>query len=104
MSRRKGELTKSRMDRDYPHQVALPADQCTGENGRIIEAFCADLSVAPRKHSFRRDDRWHVVCCFADPAHAERFRERFGGEAFDPKLRGRGRQWHKLRDVPRSPR
>jgi hypothetical protein len=33
------------------------------------------------------------VFCFAEEAHAEAFRIRFGGERFDPKQRGRGRRW-----------
>jgi hypothetical protein len=30
MTRRKGELSKSTIDREWPHQVALRADECTG--------------------------------------------------------------------------
>jgi hypothetical protein len=30
------------------------------------------------------------VFCFAEPADAERFMTRFGGEMFDPKQRGKG--------------
>jgi Tetratricopeptide repeat len=32
MTRRKGELTAAGVDRGWPHQVALPADQVTGAN------------------------------------------------------------------------
>jgi len=41
----------------------------------------------------RRDDVTYSVFCFADVAHAELFCERFGGERFDPKDRGRGSAW-----------
>jgi len=41
----------------------------------------------------RRDDVTYRVFCFVDAAHAERFRQRFGGEPFDPKDRGRGSAW-----------
>jgi hypothetical protein len=34
-----------------------------------------------------------MIFCFADVSHAERFRERFGSEPFDPKDRGRGSAW-----------
>ena len=37
MTRRKGEYSKSRLDREFPHQVIIPADRCTGANGAVIE-------------------------------------------------------------------
>jgi hypothetical protein len=40
---RKGELSKGTMDRQWPHQVALPATR-------------ACLPLCPRTHSFRRND------------------------------------------------
>jgi hypothetical protein len=49
--------------------------------------FCRGQSFCPRGHSFRRDDRDYVAFCFADAAHAELFRKRFGGEPFDPNVR-----------------
>jgi hypothetical protein len=41
--------------------------------------------VARRRQ--RRDDADMLVFCFADRAHAEQFRERFGGEFIDPMSR-----------------
>jgi hypothetical protein len=35
----------------------------------------------------------HAVYCFAAPGHAEKFRQRFGGEKFDPKTKGKGGNW-----------
>ena len=87
MVRRKGELTSKGIDRGWPHQVALPADQCSGRNYMTKHEFCRGLTLCPRGHSFRRDDRDYVVFCFADPAHAELLRDQFGGEPFDPSLR-----------------
>jgi hypothetical protein len=46
-----------------------------------------------RGHEVRRDDIDWRVFCFADKAHADLFRERFGGEVFDPRERGRGPSW-----------
>jgi hypothetical protein len=89
MTRRKGELTGGTINREWSHQVALPADQVMVTNPKVIEDFCRDLSLCPQGNTFRRDDRDHVVFCFADPAHAERFRERFGGERFAPRERTR---------------
>jgi hypothetical protein len=76
----KGELSKGTMDRQWPHQVAQPAARCSGGNHVTIRLFCEGLSLCPRTHSFRRDDEDILVFCFAEHAHAEQFRERFGGE------------------------
>jgi len=35
---------------------------------------------------------WNVYC-FADAEHAESFMQRFGGEKFVPKQRGKGSNW-----------
>ena len=97
MTRRKGEYSKSRLDREFPHQVIVPADRCTGSNSAVIESLCRNLTLGPGHHSLFHLDRWHLVYCFAGAAHADLFRETFGGEKFDPKARGRGRNWHLLR-------
>jgi hypothetical protein len=92
--RREGELSRRAIDRDWPHQVALHADKVKGVGGEIIREFCRDLSLSPRGRSVARDDGWYVVFCFADPAQADLFRERVGGERFEPKDCGRGHSWH----------
>ena len=43
--RRKGELSKGRIDRERPHQVALPASFVNGKNYMILHRFCRGLSV-----------------------------------------------------------
>jgi hypothetical protein len=75
------------MDRQWPHQVALRAAQCTGHNYVTIRLFCEGLSLSRRTHSFRRDDADMLVFCFAGRAHAEQFRDRFSGEFMDPQSR-----------------
>ena len=94
MSRRKGELTSGRINREWPYQVALPADHLLGKNYDVTYGFCRDLSLCPRGHTVRRDDVTYSVFCFADPNHADLFRERINGERFDPKDMGRGPNWH----------
>ena len=91
--RRKGELSPAMVDRDWPHQVAVPAQLCLAPNTAVIHEFCKELSLCPRGHSVMWQDRWYQVFCFKDPAHAACFLARFGGEPFDPKQRGRGRRW-----------
>jgi hypothetical protein len=102
VARRKGEPGRGAINRNWPYQVALPADQCRGENFYTMLHFCLPLSVAPRSHSFARDNKWWCVYCFAVEADAEKFRQQFGGEKFDPKLLGRGPCWHLLKE-PKPP-
>lgn len=96
---RKGELSPARVDREWPHQITLRANDCTGAQYTAIAEFCAGLSLCPRGHSYVEADVWMRVFCFAEKEHAERFRERFGGEPFDPARRRKGRNWTKLRPV-----
>jgi hypothetical protein len=84
---RRGELSKAAIDRNWPHQVALHAEHCSGHGYVTIRLFCEGLSLCPRGHFFRRDNADMNVFCFAEREHAERFRERFGGELIDPKDR-----------------
>lgn len=86
---RKGELSKAAIDREWPYQVALPAEQVRGSEYVTKHEFCRDLSLCTRGHTFQRDGRYYVVFCFAEKAHADLFRERFGGECMDPKDRPR---------------
>ena len=41
---RKGELSKGTIDREWPHQVALPAVCCLGHNYVTIRLFCEGLA------------------------------------------------------------
>jgi hypothetical protein len=84
---RKGELEKRVIDREWPHQVALPAEGCSGQNYVTIQLFCDGLSLCPRRHFFRQDGADMNVFCFAERAHAEQFQAHFGGEFIDPKDR-----------------
>jgi hypothetical protein len=44
-------------------------------------------------HALYHDSQWFHVYCFKEPADAQKFMERFGGEKFDPAARGRGANW-----------
>jgi hypothetical protein len=98
MGRRKGELSPSAIDGEWPYQISLLADDCTGSNYYTVNLFADALSVCTRGHSCCHDDRWHRVFCFKEKADAEKFQARFGGEWFDPARRGRGRRWAQLRE------
>ena len=90
---RKGELSPARIDRGWPHQVALRASACEGGGYKVIHDFCKDLSLCPRGHSVFHEGEWYHVHCFAEASDAEKFMRRFGGETFDPKQRGKGSNW-----------
>jgi len=48
-----------------------------------------------RSHSVFHEDRHYNVLCFATRAGAVTFMEKFGGEWFDPRERGKGANWNK---------
>jgi hypothetical protein len=86
---RKGELSKGMIDRQWPHQVAVPADSCTGANWVRIQEFCKGMSVRPRGHFIYRDTIGFNVYCFGEREHAQQFCGRFNGEFIAPEERPR---------------
>ena len=91
--RRRGELSAAAIDRGWPHQVVLPARLCERGGYNEIHEFCRDLTLCTRGHALYHDSQWFHVYCFKEPADAQKFMERFGGEKFDPAERGRGANW-----------
>ena len=86
-------MSSYQIDNGWPFQVALDADLTTGKNNDVVREFCKDLSLCPRGHSFRRDDEWFNVWCFADEEDAQKFIAQFGGEviAIDDRPRWPGK-------------
>jgi hypothetical protein len=83
VTRRKGAISRSQLNRQWPHHVALPAETLRGiGNSEAVYAFLKPLSVGPRPYRLRRGNLDFAVFCFAKPEDAQAFAERFGGEVF----------------------
>jgi hypothetical protein len=78
------------IDREMPHQVALPDDICTERNYTLITRFLADRSLMCRTRTVTaiwedgKQEQWRLHC-FADRAAAAAFLDHLGGVVFDPK-------------------
>jgi hypothetical protein len=69
-------------ERDYPHivELALPPGGFRARSEDMV-AFHRERGIEIRRGQVRNDDgQFYVRYCFADPAHADAFCGRFGGE------------------------
>ena len=84
---RKGELSKAAIDREWPHQVALPVVSdgrgVQRDHGVLREACrCARAAIG-----FGVTVADYVVKCFATREDADKFAARFNGEYMTPETR-----------------
>lgn len=90
MPKRSGGPSPARIDREWPHQVALPDDLCTGQSHKLIAEYCSIWGLRPLIRQVQaiwpdgKYETWRLHC-FAEPLSAEAFRDHFGGILFDPK-------------------
>jgi hypothetical protein len=93
MSRRRGEITKQAIDRDWPHQVEVIAAVCQGHQMDVVIEFCRPLSVAPLcGRRVRLNEEEYLRYAFSNPADADAFQARFGGRRLTAaKVNGRWR-------------
>jgi hypothetical protein len=92
MSRRKGELTPSRIDREYPHQVEIEVPHMgLGNHLNEMHDFCRERGFKVKGHGGRliASDRVIDVSywCFATPEAADAFWQAFGGVRLTRKPR-----------------
>lgn len=92
MTRSRGEPPRGLIDRQWPYQVALPRDQCTGQNLERPHEFCRGLKVYSLHPAVNDGHQEYLVCCFAEPEDALQFKEAFSGISFYPEDR-KGRNW-----------
>ncbi|MER9341815.1 hypothetical protein NKI41_13585 [Mesorhizobium sp. M0601] len=80
----------ARIDREWPCQIALPDDLCTGHSFTLISEFCEDRGLVPLTRQVQAIwpdqtyETWRLYC-FADQASALVFLDHLGGMMFDPK-------------------
>ena len=84
---RKGELSKTTIDREWPHQVALSEEAVQGRNFIIVDRFCRGLSVCPRRQHYRKDGVDFIVFCFSELSDAQYFQMHFDGQLMTPETR-----------------
>lgn len=100
MSRRKGELSKAGVDRDWPWQVPVKADTVSARHAEITAAADA-LGACKRNGSIVIHGAWHVVFCFADEPSALSFAATWSAEVRHASTRERGLPWSLWRAADR---
>jgi hypothetical protein len=80
MTRARGHLSRTLLNREYPHQVLVQAENVGGKALDKVADFHVKLGIPTKTRSIRKDDAWYSLYCFADPNHAILFQVMFGGE------------------------
>lgn len=97
MSKRKGQMSQTTINRLWPHQVAILADIYRGPLKPEIDAFCKPYPHSGAPFQLHYEGQSYLVKCFSEKAIADEFMTRFGGELFDPRERGKGKLWFEWR-------
>ena len=80
MTRARGQLSRTLLNREYPHQVLVRTETVGGKTLDKVTEFHVKLGIPTKSRSIRKDDAWYTLYCFEDPNHANLFRVMFGGE------------------------
>ena len=97
--RRRGELSKTAIDRGWPYQVAVIS--IPGQDIGHLHLSGPFSSLCSRRHRVGDGTSSYEVLCFADRAQADAFRETIKGETFDPRDRV-GQRWMRGRGAKRD--
>lgn len=97
--RRRGELSRTGIDRGWPHQVAVR--MIPGQNIGHLNACGPLSSLCPRRHHVGDGQHSYEVLCFSDRGQADQFRDAIRGEDFDPRDRV-GQRWDRGRGTRRD--
>jgi len=83
MTSARGQSSRTMLDREFPHQVLVPADSVQGHAFTQVFSFHEHAGVPIKNYSAREDDKWYLLYCFAERSNAIAFQMVFGGELFD---------------------
>ncbi len=86
MTRRKGEITKSQIDREYPHQVELQVPD-GGFRKRLDEMRQFGILFDYKTRPETRRPQFYTRWCFKESVQADQFKNTFGGERIDIDVR-----------------
>jgi|PersoiStandDraft_1058852.scaffolds.fasta_scaffold45380_2 hypothetical protein len=75
----RADSTRSQINHDFPHQIALPAIECADQKAELHKLYCANLNFGPGHGSAIIIDGLYAIYCFAHRQDANRFRKNFGG-------------------------
>ncbi|KRE02617.1 hypothetical protein ASE61_15175 [Bosea sp. Root670] len=101
--RARGQPTDTQINRDYPHQIAVPLFE--GRTMGYVNPSGPLSSLCRIRFGVSDGVRSYEIFCFGDRGQAEQFREAIKGEDFDSRDRA-GAIWHrgrgKRRDASRA--
>lgn len=90
--RRKGELSRSAINRGWPWQVPVDANVVSARHVEVTTS-AAHLGACERTGSIVIRTGWHVVFCFTDEPSAIAFAQAWGAEVRHASTRERGLPW-----------
>lgn len=72
--------TRAQINRDFRHQIILPASEYTGDKAKLHKLYCANLNFGADHGSVIINALSYVIYCFSNRQDANRFRKNFGGK------------------------
>jgi len=66
MTRARGQPSRTAVNREFPHQVIVPAKSVSGRELDRVIAFHDRLLVPVKSRSAFQNDQWYAIYCFAE--------------------------------------